>query len=69
VDEKEKSFNLLKANGYKVELNEDLKILVDDSGESLPEILNLLRDNNIRVLRSETSAASLEEAFMKIIEV
>ncbi|HID43539.1 MAG TPA: ABC transporter ATP-binding protein [Archaeoglobaceae archaeon] len=68
VKEKEKSFNLLRAKGYRVELNEEIRILVNDSGESLPEILDILRENNIKVLRSETSVASLEEAFMRIIE-
>lgn len=68
VSQPEKAIQLLKKEGYNVmERQEGIDVIVSDASESLVPIVETVR-SEVKILRSETRKATLEEAFLKIVE-
>jgi len=67
VSEPEKALNLLEREGYNVRLDEGINVIVNDAAESLFPIIETIR-GEVKILSSETRKATLEEAFLRIIE-
>ncbi len=68
VKDSQKAQKVLKEENYHSTYTDGgIEVLVDDSSEALPHIIEMLNRRGVQVLRSETRKATLEEAFMKII--